>query len=249
MNDLVTVVLNGYKRPHVLREQFDAYQNQSIGIPQIMFWGNLEDKTTYPDFDKYVVNNSISVFSDRNHGSWARFSYALNARTPYICIADDDAVPGKRWLENCLKTIQGEKQDAVLTTNGIVLQLDGSQTSHGWKNPNEKPQEVDFGANCWFFHSRILRMFWALSPDLLPLNFGNGIHLSYAAFRFSKIKTLVPKHPKDDTEFWGSLPKCSEYGEELVANFRKPEVIDGTNQYYNWITNNGYVNLVQRGGE
>jgi len=252
MNDLVTVVLNGYKRPHVLREQFDAYQNQSIGIPQIMFWANLENGMGNIPFDKHVVNNSVSAFADRNHGVWARFAYALNARTPYICVVDDDTIPGKRWLENCLRTIQEKKQDAVLTTRGVMLKSNmypspDSYEVFGWSHPNEEIQEVDFGGHCWFFHTRILRMFWALSPDVLPLNFGEDMHLSYAAYRFAKIRTFVPKHPKDDTELWGSLPEAGmDYGQELVATSRRQDAIDGMNQYYQWMMNNGYVHLLQR---
>lgn len=251
MNDLVTVVLNGYKRPHVLKEQFDAYQNQSIGIPQVMFWGNLPDTVESIDFDKHVVNSSVSAFADRNHGTWSRFAYALNARTPYICITNDDTVPGKRWLENCLRTIQDKKQDSVLTTKGTVLKSGTYPSpvheSFGWANPNEEIEEVDFGGDCWFFHARILRMFWALSPDLLPLNFGEGMHLSYAAYRFAKIKTFVPKHPKDDTELWGSLPDAGvKYGQELIATSRLPEAINGSGQYYAWMMNNGYEHLSER---
>jgi hypothetical protein len=247
----VTVVLNGYKRPYALKEQYEAYSNQSVGKPEFMFWANLPDGWSAINFDKNVVDNCISAFADRNHGVWARFAYALNAKTPYVCVADDDTIPGSRWLENCLQTMQ-ETKESVLTTRGIRFKTDTypspeSYEPIGWCNPNEETELVDFGGHCWFFHIRLLKAFWLHSPDILPLNFGEDINLSYAAWAAAGINTYVPKHPKDDTSLWGSTrDKALEYGEDMMATSRNPQASAGMNDYYRWIMSKGYVQVKDR---
>jgi hypothetical protein len=248
----VTVVLNGYKRQYALKEQYDAYMNQSIGSPQIMFWANLPDGWSQINYDRSVVDNCISAFADRNHGVWARFAYALNAKTPYVCVVDDDTIPGSRWLENCFNTLQEKKEEAILTTRGIRIKNENypapdSYEPIGWCNPNEEIELVDFGGHCWFFHIRMLKAFWLHSPDILPLNFGEDMNVSYGPWAAGGIKTYVPKHPKNDTSLWGSIRETAlEYGEDNNATSRSAEASAGMNEYYKWITQKSYIKVKDR---
>ena len=52
-------------------------------------------------------------------GVWARFAYALNAKTEYIAMFDDDTIPGPLWFENCLNTMK--RHEGLLGTIGLVL--------------------------------------------------------------------------------------------------------------------------------
>jgi hypothetical protein len=41
---MITVILNGYRRPHVLEEQYNAIKNQTLNeIDGIMLWSNFDD--------------------------------------------------------------------------------------------------------------------------------------------------------------------------------------------------------------
>ena len=95
---MITVILSGYKRPYSCLEQYKAIKAQTYEDVNIMFWANLvDDKISFP---KEVVDNCESIISSANYGVWGRFSLALNAKTPFICVIDDDTIPGKNWLLN-----------------------------------------------------------------------------------------------------------------------------------------------------
>ena len=114
----ITVILNGYKRPQFLKEQINAIENQTIKPKEIMLWQNNSE-----GFENIVPNNIITAVSNKNLGVWARFSYALNAKTEYICIFDDDTIPGSKWFENCLDLFIRPQIVIILTRDmgGITL--------------------------------------------------------------------------------------------------------------------------------
>ena len=101
----VTVVLNGYKRNHTLSEQVNALQNQSVKVTDIMYWQNSAPNVGY-DLSSLEQSQAHIAVSNINYGVWARFAHALNARTDYVCVIDDDTIPGDMWIENCLDTLR-----------------------------------------------------------------------------------------------------------------------------------------------
>ncbi len=92
MKGEVTVILNGFNRPENLSEQIDAINNQTIKPKEILLWLNNSE-----GFDKNLTDKITTVTSNKNFGVWARFAFALNANTEYICIFDDDTIPGVNW--------------------------------------------------------------------------------------------------------------------------------------------------------
>ena len=200
MND-ITVVFNGYKRPANLKEQFDAVTASTIPPKNIMYWQNSMPGVEY---DNNYINKCISSMSNTNFGVWSRFYYALNARTNWVCIFDDDTIPGKKWLENCYNTIQ--THEGLLGTIGVIFNdLEyQSYTRYGWANPNNKIEEVDIVGHSWFFKREWLGAYWRDCD--LPLHYlsGEDVHFSYAIQKFLNLKTYVPPHPENDKEMWGS---------------------------------------------
>ena len=106
----ITAVLNGFRRPDYLSEQFQAIQNQKVSTPvEFLYWQNgLADFPSLP---------CPSAISNHNFGVWARFAYALNAKTEYVCIFDDDTIPGSLWFQNCLDTYK--THPGILGTIGV----------------------------------------------------------------------------------------------------------------------------------
>ncbi len=97
----VTVVLNGYKRGAHLKTQLDAIKRQTVQPDEILLWQNFGE-----DFKSELTSQTTHASCNKNLGVWARFAFALNAKTEYICVFDDDTIPGPKWLENCLETIK-----------------------------------------------------------------------------------------------------------------------------------------------
>jgi hypothetical protein len=199
----ITVVLNGYKRAQHFQLQLDAINNQTMKPEEILLWQNYGD-----NFDPRLTINTTHASCNKNLGVWARFAYALNANTEYICVFDDDTIPGKKWLENCYNTIQ--KYDGLLGTIGVkFLSKEAYHPTEriGWANPNEKVEEVDIVGHSWFFRREWLSTFWRELPDLNQSKLvGEDIHFSYTLKKYLNKKTYVPPHPKNNQDMWGSVP-------------------------------------------
>lgn len=208
----IAVVLNAFKRTNYLKLQLDAIENQTIKPAKIYVWQNKGGKIPSSLKAKFI----LAECSD-NLGVWARFAFALNIDSDYICIFDDDTVPGQRWFENCLETI--EKTGGLLGTRGLRYISPKSYYPfdyYGWDNPNEKIMQVDIVGHAWFFRREHLAMFWSeMPPQNASKIAGEDIHFSYMLQKYG-IGTYVPPHPRGDTSMWGSLP---EYGKTIGTDF------------------------------
>lgn len=222
----LTVVLNGYKRNN-LKEQVSAIKNQTVSVEEIFYWQNTSPGFKY-DEDTYC--NLNSALSNYNYGVWARFAYALNSKTDYVCILDDDTIPGPKWLENCLDT--HKKYPGLLGGIGLrfknenyELDIDdnGKYTRYGWDNNpqcvgnNMDTVEVDIVGHSWFFSRDLLSVFWRELPEKhWSMLCGEDIHFSYMIQKYTNLKTYVPPHPPNEKSMWSSL-KAIEYGADQHA--------------------------------
>jgi len=231
---MITVILNGYMRGKNLELQYESLKTQTLAPKEIMLWQNNGE-----DFNPEITNKMVHTNSNKNFGVWARFAFALNAETEYICVFDDDTIPGKKWLENCYNTIQ--KYDGLLGTIGVRFL---SQTSYqpihriGWANPNENTEQVDIVGHSWFFKREWLSTFWRELPDLNQSKIvGEDIHFSYTLQKYLNKNTYVPPHPKDDLEMWGSNPnlawKLGQDSSAISMNHNNLKVMSDT--YVNYI--------------
>jgi hypothetical protein len=197
----ITVVLNVYRRVEQLERQIDAINKQTVNVTKILVWQNkgqvipehLKEKITIADCNE-------------NLGVWARFAFALNANTEYVCVFDDDTIPGIRWFENCLKTMKTNQ--GLLGTRGVRY-LSSKRSDlyddFGWCRPNEKAIEVDVVGHSWFFKREWLSTFWRELPLLKSSRIvGEDMHFSFTLQKYLKLKTYVPPHPINNREMWGS---------------------------------------------
>jgi hypothetical protein len=237
----VTVILNTYKRPHTLRQQYEAVVGQSCAPPRsssgrtILTTGRGSRSTcprsTRTCLDRWVTVNSVNT----NFGVWGRFAFALNARTTYVCVLDDDTIPGARWLENCLETMRTHR--GLLGAVGIVHEGTASFAEHrrvGWCAPNQNVEEVDYVGHAWFFEREWLTAFWrelpsrelfAYESEPHALCAGEDMHFSYTLQKYLGLGTYVPPHPVTDLSLWCSDPDlATAYGTDdaAVSNLRQP---------------------------
>jgi hypothetical protein len=200
--ETVSVILTAYKRLEFLNLQIDSVLNQTIKPKKVYVWYNNPDKRAINLEDR---ENIILVNSSENLGVWARFQLALGIDSDYICILDDDTIPGAKWFENCVDSIK--KNYGLYGTRGLRFNSDKSYFDYsefGWRNPNENIEEVDIVGHAWFFPSELIKFFWETHPFRpMQLNAGEDIHFSYS-LQMKGIKTYVPPHPIGGEEMWGS---------------------------------------------
>lgn len=204
MSSDYTVILNGYKRPENLRFQIEAVNRQTVKPTNIFYWQNSVDGVQY---DQQAASSCVSAFCNANFGVWSRFAYALNTRTNWVCVFDDDTIPGSQWIENCLQTY--EKHPGLLGTIGLLFIPGagyGIKERVGWDGPRDTTTQVDIVGHSWFFHRDMLSVFFR---ELPPINHnylvGEDIHFSHMIQKYTNAGTFVPPHPVSNKEMWGSL--------------------------------------------
>lgn len=225
---MITAILNGFRRSENLDRQIAALRAQTVPPMDIMIWHNNPGEGH--SFNLGVSASSVSAYCNANLGVWSRFAYALNARTDYVCVFDDDTIPGPRWFENCLAMM--EKRPALLGTVGL-LYIDpppafSPETSYytkyirfGWAdgNNNVDPVAVDFVGHAWFFRREWLSVFWREMPNPKYALCGEDMHFSFMLQKYAGIPTIVPPHPPHDPALWGSV-HGNELGNDANALWR-----------------------------
>lgn len=234
----IAVVLNVFKRAEHLEKQLIAIENQTIKPTKIFVWKN----GNFSIIPKHLKDRFILIECSENLGVWARFAFALNTNTDFICLFDDDTIPGERWFENCITTMKNH--DGLLGTKGLRFIRGNSYRSaehFGWTNPNEKTVEVDIVGHSWFFKREHLAKYWSeLPPKDFPINAGEDMHFSYMLQKFG-LKTYVPPHPANDKSLWGSLPESGlEIGTDDNAISKQSGANDKFNIIYKYYRNNGF---------
>jgi hypothetical protein len=241
---MITVILNGYKRSYQFEKQLNAIKNQTLRPKEIMFWQNHGDA-----FDPNLTSNLTHANCNKNLGVWARFAYALNARTEYVCIFDDDTIPGKKWLENCYETIQ--KHDGLLGTIGVKFLDENNYINNdrvGWDRPNESTEQVDIVGHSWFFKREDLATFWRELPDIDHSQLvGEDMHFSYTLQKYTNKKTYVPPHPINDRDLWGSIPEIAwSVGTDGAAISRNMDNMNTMNNAFKGYIKKGFK-LIKNG--
>ena len=245
-NETIAVVLNIYKRGDSFERQLQAVRDQSLGSSEILVWQNESHyRVSSQKLDEIKLSRS-----NVNFGVWSRLAYALNASADYICVLDDDTIPGSRWLENCLETIK--TSPGLLGTRGLRFHSKKSYLladEVGWRNPNSAIQQVDIVGHSWFFKREWLLDFWA-QPRLFPSdNFvGEDIHFSFALQKRLGLNTYVPPHPEHAKELWGSMP---ESGRMLGSNnsgiSMRPDAFTRFQSVYEAYIDGGFELCAERG--
>lgn len=197
MSNNITAILTGYNRPNNMNALADAVRGQTIPPDDTWVWYNKGTE------EQEEIYGSKGAYCDYNFGFFGRFAMALLAQTEYVAIFDDDTIPGERWFENCLNTMQ--EAPAILGTVGIYLTgpYYHSHERIGWPAPNERTAPVDLVGHCWFMRKEDVKLMFAEDP-YRTCN-GEDIHLAALAWRYARLPCCVPPHPYNDKSLWGSI--------------------------------------------
>lgn len=218
----ITVVCTLFKRPECLLKQIEAIENQTLKPKEILLFQDGIEK----DYEIILKENVLSRFDNikiykENIGVWGRFEFARTSASPYVCIFDDDTIPGKRWLENCY--VEMQKEEGVYGTVGIIFTTQNGYPFKGyyrvgWPEPYAKKVEADFVGHSWFIKREYLDyMFNGTDKYQMYKYAAEDMCLSVQCQKYG-VKTFVPPHPYNNIELWGSLPQyANDYGKSIGA--------------------------------
>jgi len=189
----ITVILNLYKRPQNLEKQIDAFRNQTVKPKEIWVWQNAalpfvegdswqRHALHFKGIDKWITSNN-------NWGVYGRFTMAQMAQTKFVCVNDDDTIPGPQWLETCLESYK--TNPGLQGGIGVRLEADNYRQHHriGWADPRPTTEEVDLVGHSWFFPKEYLKYIWMEEPFTWNME---DAHFSYCLQKYGNIKTFVP---------------------------------------------------------
>lgn len=193
----VTVILNLYKRPQNLQKQVEAFRNQTVKPKEIWVWQNYPNEKYTHDVNPYEEGEGVAyhagidkwITSNNNWGVYGRFTMAQLAKTKFVCINDDDTIPGPRWLESCLES--NRTNPGLQGGIGVRLEADNYRQHHriGWADPRPTTEEVDLVGHSWFFAKEYLKYIWMEEPYTWNME---DAHFSYCLQKYGNIKTFVP---------------------------------------------------------
>ncbi len=217
----ISVILTAWNRPKYLEEQVQAILAQSVSPVEIVLWYNQPSKKMglikqRHQLDFKAAKHVKTILCDGNFGIFPRFAIAPCLSGEYICIFDDDTLPGPRWFENCLRYVDAEK--CLVGTIGLrYVTIDNGKVETekprmGWEGQNERLEFVDLVGHCWFFRKEWMKYFWIETP--FSMTFGEDIHFCAMLARHG-IRSACPPHPANNKDLWGSLKP--ERGIDRVA--------------------------------
>lgn len=215
----ISVILTAYRRPQHLEEQVQRVLDQTIPPHEIVLWYNQPPDALgmFRRTQRLKFRNADKVrkiVCDHNFGIVPRFLIAPAMEGDYVCIFDDDTMPGKKWFENCLNHV--DSAGVMCGTIGLRFHSDTEPRTDkprmGWEGCNEKLEFVDLIGHSWFFRREWARYF--LDEEPVIQTFGEDFHFC-AMLQRHGIRVACPPHPKNDMEMWGSVK--SKLGIDNVA--------------------------------
>jgi GT2 family glycosyltransferase len=192
--------------------------------------------------------NVTIIESSKNYGVWGRFTCGLLVNTTYVCVFDDDTMPGKDWFKNCVETMK--THPGLLGTIGIRFDKGIRYTFGyriGWDGPNNNVEQVDIVGHAWFFQQDWLHYLWECKPDYDKMFLsGEDIGFSYILQKHG-INTYVPPHPRNETNLWGSQKDTAwKYGCESVAVSLQPNIYDKFHEALKYYIDLGFITINNR---
>jgi len=199
----VACIVTAYKRTQNLAKQLSAIRGQSVPPSELLVWQNAATGSASM-LATAKQHGASHILASPNMGVWPRFSIGLDCTSEYICIFDDDTIPGVEWLDSCMQHMQ--KNPGVYGAIGIRFRGKGRSPREqvGWSTANDKVEQVDLVGHSWFFKRDWLR-YYMLEPRHGSLYCGEDYHLSIAVERHLGLGTFVPPHPAGNRKIWGSL--------------------------------------------
>jgi len=215
---MISVILNVYKRPHMLERQIESILDQTILVipTDIHVWYN-QSETDQPNPKDVRIKTYRCNWNTKFFG---RFTLPALCRNEYIAILDDDILPGERWFENCLNVINTEATNGILGGAGVTLLSKNTWNKVGWNGEHsEKSERVDYVGQSWFFRKQWSQYMWYEEP--YSWDNGEDIMYSYLSQKYGGINTFVPPHPEGDKALWSTSSDVSmSVGRDRNASWR-----------------------------
>jgi len=253
-NNSWSAIITMWKRHDYLQEQLSAIRGQSISPEEIIIILN-EDYISESKVREIGGKDILIIRSDIN-SLYSRWAIAYIAKGEYVCVFDDDVIPGEYWIANAIRACSD--YNALVGPSGRIYNSKGKNGYFKLVEPVAAPEDEDTLACAetdvycdWVCNSYLFKREWvghALGSIRHKDSFKtfDDIQLAASLFLGAGIRCVTPMQPLFDARLHGSLKK--EYGNDTHAIWktRSDNHFAERKNYIEWLIANGYVPVQMR---
>jgi hypothetical protein len=188
----LTVLLAYSTRPELVDVQHRLLSTQTIQPRAVFAHCNPSDKVAFPPAVRTMIDALPNATPNVDLGAWARWGYVATVGTEYVCVIDDDCMPGPRWFEAALKKLSASEGHNVIAAAGIMYRSDqyNDVTLIGPEAPPAGEVDVDVGRGAWLMRTATARQVLAQEPAWPMLS--TGLHVAAVVQALEGFITVLP---------------------------------------------------------
>ena len=218
----INAIITVFKRNNY-NNQLRSLLAQTILPAEIYIWQNESHVNVEIDKDIFISASNMNIQIHHIHSIntnfkfHGRFTLPLLFQCDYVAIFDDDTVPGKKWFENCIRSVN--TYNSIVGANGRTnIHNSNNEVGVGDGSPVDRDTIVDFVGHCWFFRREWIHHMWSF-PAYTFVN-GEDIHFAASSKIRENISCVVPMQPHSDRDLWGDTQNY--LGLDEYATWRTP---------------------------
>lgn len=249
-----SAIITLWKRRDYITEQYRALAHQSIPPREIIYIINGDHISS--DTVIEATGPLARVLHSDINSLYTRFSFAGLARSPYVCVVDDDVIPGFFWMENAMRVCR--QYNALAVASGRLyapgalrgfFKVVGSvdKLDEGYISCARSDTYCDWGCNSYFFKREWIGHILSRPRYLDSWKSYDDIQLAASLFLGGGIPTVTPMQPSSDPRFCASLRE-KEYGADKYAIWKTSTDSHFINRkrYLEELITTGFVPVLQR---
>lgn len=117
---------------------------------------------------------------------FGRFQLAIQSRTKYVVVFDDDCIPQSQYFETAMHTINTEQYRGILGTKGVPAV---ENYFYGPVSRSNQIIEADLVGGSWFMESEWVKLMF--HDKMHSWNSGEDFHLCANARKYANIRSFV----------------------------------------------------------
>ncbi|MAB44291.1 MAG: hypothetical protein CMN67_02490 [Sphingomonadaceae bacterium] len=208
-------VITLWKRIDYLEEQLDAVFGQSVPPESVILIQN-EYHIDIPDDIR--SRDRIEVIQSGLNSLYTRWIVGYLANAKFVCVFDDDVIPGSDWIQSCIRT--SEKHNALVGPSG--RRAKPSETP-AWESVetvgSDNDALCDWVCNSYFFQTEWIKYIVEARRYRSSHKTFDDIQLATTLKALGNINCVVPAQPSSDKRLNGHLKR--KYGHDEHALWKR----------------------------
>ncbi|MGJ8522724.1 hypothetical protein R84981_001415 [Carnimonas sp. R-84981] len=211
-----SAVITMWKRTDYLEEQLEALFNQTIPPDQIIILQNGNHFVVAPEL---VTKYGLQIIRSDVNSLYTRWIVGYLCDSEYICVLDDDVIPGRHWIELCINT--SKEGNALVGPSGRKAALDNKDRA--WDSVEnlgkDEALECDWVCNAYFFKKEWIKYIVGCARYNNTQKTFDDIQLATTLKQNGGIKAMVPPQRSRDGEWSGHTKR--QYGHDEHALWKR----------------------------